>query len=101
MCNIHMATVIYDHSAACVSRVVKEYGVYATPSPSKNLDIASTQCNLKACNIAEVPSITTKIHTVKINHIPNMRKMAMEPPNPVRLKLEPIVIDHKTDDNCA
>lgn len=87
---------------ATVSKIaLKAYGVYGIPSPSKNLDIDSTQCNLNACNIADVPSITTKIQTVKTNHIPNIKKIKIEPPNPVKLKLDPSVIDHKTDDNCA
>ena len=53
--------------------VSNENGSYAYPSPSKNLDMASTQCKRNACNIAEVPSMKTKIHMVKTNHIPNRK----------------------------
>ncbi|KAH3664182.1 hypothetical protein OGAPHI_004896 [Ogataea philodendri] len=51
--------------------------------------------------MAEVPSMTTKMATVSTNHMPNIRNTKIVPPSPVTAKLRAIVMDHRTDDNCA
>ena len=79
----------------------KPNGWYKVPSPSKNLDIDSTQCNLKECNMAEVPSITTKMTTVKVNHMANKQTVINTPAMPVAPKALPMVMVHKTVDNWA
>ncbi|KAH3664587.1 hypothetical protein OGATHE_003402 [Ogataea polymorpha] len=63
--------------------------------------MASTQCSLSACSMADVPSMTTKMATVSTNHIPNMRNTNTDPNNPVAAKLLAIVMDHSTDESCA
>lgn len=46
---------------------LKLNGWNMSPSPTKCLLIASTQCNRRLCNIALVPSITQRIAIVRKN----------------------------------
>ena len=66
----------------------------------KCFDMASTQCNLSECNMAEVPSITTNTAMVRKNQTMKKAKMAKTPAAPVMLKAFASVMDHRTMDNC-
>lgn len=63
--------------------------------------IASTQCNLKLCNMALVPSIITNTTIVQINQNPNKMTIAMTPMVPVNPKAMARVIDQRTMESCA
>lgn len=71
-----------------------------TPSPMKCLLIASTQCSLKLCNIALVPSITQRIAMVRKNHIKKKTTVMTTPRPPVKPNAFPSVIVHRTTDSC-
>lgn len=61
----------------------KPNGSYNVPSPSKNLDMDSTQCNLNECNMADVPSMSTKMHTERTNHMAKRTTADTTPVTPV------------------
>ena len=76
-------------------------GVKAYPSPLKNFELNSTQCNLKACKNALKPSITIKIPTVSAPNAKNTKYLAKIPKLPPIFKLIPKSIFHKTSESCA
>lgn len=79
---------------------LNENGSNGIPSPIKCLLIASTQCNLSACNIALVPSITTKTAIVRKNHRKNAMTTAGTPMAPVMLRPFWSVIFQRTWESC-
>lgn len=77
-----------------------EKGSNAIPSPTKCLLIASTQCNLKLCNMALVPSMTTRTAIVRTNHMVKNTTVATTPMPPVMAKALSRVIDQRTIESC-
>lgn len=63
--------------------------------------MASTQCKRKECNIADVPSIITKMHNVNVNHMANKKNVMIMPVVPVAPNAFWSVMVHKTLDNWA
>jgi len=63
----HVCRAIDQSTGSSSSNSLKLKGSNVTPSPTKCLLIASTQCRRRECSIALVPSITHKTAIVRTN----------------------------------
>lgn len=75
-------------------------GSKAIPSPTKCLLMASTQCRRSECNMALVPSMTTRTATVRKNQTVKKTKMAKMPMGPGMAKALARVMVHSTIESC-
>lgn len=62
--------------------------------------MASTQCNLRLCNMALVPSITQRIIIVSSNHMKKNTTVMITPRGPVKLNALARVIFQRTIESC-
>lgn len=79
--------------------VANEKGAKAVPVAMKCFDAASTQWSRRLCNMAEVPSMTTKTEIVRTSHIAKQMKRKMTPVAPDMPNAFPRVMSQRTLDN--
>ena len=91
----------YFNSVISSSNMIRKLnGSNAIPSPMKCLLIASTQCKRSECNIALVPSITTKTAIVSPNQMAKKTKTTKMPNAPLKPKAMLNVMSQRTMLSC-
>lgn len=105
---LHALSLLLDHkkkgnqsTGSSSSNNLKLKGSNIIPSPTKCLLIASTQCNLSECNMADVPSMTQRIAILRTKNIVNVMKIMMTRTAGFSCpKAPPRVMSQRTTESC-